>query len=110
MAASNIVTLTKDNFQREVLQSATPVLVDFWAERCGPCKMMAASIDELAAEFGGKAKIAKVDVDDQLALAADFRVNSIPTFLMFKDGQVVAQQVGASGKSKLKSLIDGALT
>ena len=110
MASANIVTLTQDNFQSEVLQSATPVLVDFWAEWCGPCKMMGPALDELATEFGAKAKIAKVNVDEQQALAANFRVSSIPMFLVFKGGQVVAQHVGASGgKPKLKSLIDGAL-
>src|SRR5882762_7479687 len=77
MASANIVTLTQDNFQSEVLQSATPVLVDFWAEWCGPCKMMAPALDELATEFGGKAKIAKLNVDDQQALAANYRVSSI---------------------------------
>jgi len=110
MASPNIVTVTQDNFQSEILQSATPVLVDFWAEWCGPCKMMAPALDELATEFAGKAKVAKVNVDDQQQLAANYRVSSIPMFLVFKGGQVVAQHVGASGgKPKLKSLIDGAL-
>ena len=110
MASPNIVTLTQDNFQSEVLQSATPVLVDFWAEWCGPCKMMAPALDELATEFAGKAKVAKLNVDEQQALAVNYRVSSIPMFLVFKGGQVVAQHVGASGgKPKLKSLIDGAL-
>jgi len=110
MASANIVTLTQDNFQSEVLQSTTPVLVDFWAEWCGPCKMMGPALDELATEFGSKAKIAKVNVDDQQALAANYRVTSIPMFLIFKGGQVVGQHIGASGgKNKLKALIDGAL-
>lgn len=110
MASPNIVTVTQDNFQSEILQSSTPVLVDFWAEWCGPCKMMAPALDELATEFAGKAKVAKVNVDDQQQLAANYRVSSIPMFLVFKGGQVVAQHVGASGgKPKLKSLIDGAL-
>ena len=110
MASPNIVTATQDNFQTEILQSATPVLVDFWAEWCGPCKMMAPALDELATEYSGKAKIAKVNVDDQQQLAVTYRVSSIPMFLVFKGGQVVAQHVGASGgKPKLKSLIDGAL-
>ena len=110
MASPNTVIITQENFQTEVLQSATPVLVDFWAEWCGPCKMMSPALDELATEFAGKAKVAKVNVDDQQALAAQFRVSSIPMFLVFKGGQVVAQHLGASGgKPKLKSLIDGAL-
>jgi thioredoxin 1 len=110
MASPNIVTITADNFDKEVLQSTTPVLVDFWAEWCGPCKMIAPALDELANEFTGKAKVAKLNVDDNQTLAAQFRVTSIPMFLVFKGGQVVAQHIGASGgKPKLKSLIDGAL-
>jgi thioredoxin 1 len=110
MASPNIVNVTQDNFQSEILSSATPVLVDFWAEWCGPCKMMAPALDELATEYTGKAKIAKVNVDEQQQLAVTYRVSSIPMFLVFKGGQVVAQHVGASGgKPKLKSLIDGAL-
>lgn len=110
MASPNIVTATQDNFQSEILSSATPVLVDFWAEWCGPCKMMAPALDELATEYAGKAKIAKVNVDEQQQLAVTYRVSSIPMFLVIKGGQVVGQHVGASGgKPKLKSLIDGAL-
>jgi thioredoxin 1 len=110
MASPNIVTVNQDNFDQEVLQSATPVLVDFWAEWCGPCKMIAPALDELATEFAGKAKVAKLNVDDSQNLAAQFRVSSIPMFLVFKGGQIVGQHVGASGgKPKLKSLIEGAL-
>jgi thioredoxin 1 len=110
MASPNIVTITQDNFNTEVLQSATPVLVDFWAEWCGPCKMIAPVLDELAGEYAGKAKIAKLNVDESPNLAAQFRVSSIPMFLVFKGGQVVAQTVGAGGgKRTLKGLIDGAL-
>jgi thioredoxin 1 len=110
MASPNIVTLTQDNFDQEVLKSTTPVLVDFWAEWCGPCKMVAPVLDEIANELAGKAKVAKLNVDDNQALAAQFRVNSIPMFLVFKGGQVVAQHVGASGgKPKLKSLLEGAV-
>jgi thioredoxin 1 len=110
MASPNIVTLTQDNFQTEVLQSATPVLVDFWAEWCGPCKMIAPVLDELAGEFVGKARVAKLNVDENQNLAAQYRVTSIPMFLVFKGGQVVGQHMGAGGgKPKLKSLIDSAL-
>lgn len=110
MASPNIVTLTQDNFDQEVLKSTTPVLVDFWAEWCGPCKMVAPVLEEIATELAGKAKVAKLNVDDNQALAAQFRVSSIPMFLVFKGGQIVAQHVGASGgKPKLKSLLEGAV-
>ena len=108
--SDNIIQVTDDSFDQEVLKSPTPVLVDYWAEWCGPCKMIAPALDELATEFAGKAKVAKLNVDDSQNLAAQFRVSSIPMFLVFKGGQIVAQHVGASGgKPKLKSLIEGAL-
>jgi thioredoxin 1 len=110
MAASNLVTLTVKNFSEEVLKSPLPVLVDFWAEWCGPCKMIAPVLDELADEFEGKVKIGKLDIDHEQSVAVEYRVSGIPTFLMFKGGQVVSQQVGiAGGKPKLKSLIESAL-
>ena len=110
MAASNIVILSSQNFSDEVLKSAQPVLVDFWAEWCGPCKMIAPALDELADEFEGRVKIAKLNIENDQSVAVEYRVSGIPTFLMFKDGQVISQQVGiAGGKPKLKSLLDSAL-
>lgn len=111
MASPQIVTLNEQNFAQNALQSSTPVLVDFWAEWCGPCKMIAPVLDELADEYTGKAKIAKLNIDENQSLAAQYRVQSIPMFLVFKNGEVVGQQVGiAGGKPKLKSLLDSALT
>ncbi len=102
MAAENIVTATEANFNEEVVQSATPVLVDFWAEWCGPCKMLAPLLDELASEYNGKVKIAKVNIDDHQNLASQYRVTAIPTLLIFKNGQVMEQMVGAKSKRDLK--------
>ena len=106
MASPNVVTLTADNFDTEALKSATPVLVDFWAEWCGPCKMIAPVLDELAEEYAGKVRIGKVNIDEHPALAAQFNVRAIPTLLLFKGGQVTEQMVGARSKRDLKASFD----
>src|SRR5471030_1973168 len=106
MASPLISALTQDNFEKEVLQSATPVLVDFWAEWCGPCKMIAPLLDELADEYDGKAKIGKVNIDEQQALAAEYGIRAIPTLLLFNKGQVADQIVGARSKRDFKASLD----
>ena len=108
MAAANIVTLTQSNFGAEVLKSATPVLVDFWAEWCGPCKMIAPVLDELASEYDGKVKIGKVNIDEHQGLAAEYGIRAIPTLLVFKNGQVQEQIVGMRSKRDLKASLDKA--
>ena len=100
---------TDADFDSHVLQSDVPVLVDFWAPWCGPCKMIAPALDQLAGEYAGKAKVVKVDVDQNPATAMKFRVRSIPMLLVFKDGQIHGQQIGAVGKAQLAQLIDKAL-
>jgi len=106
MASPHIIHFNEQNFDAEALKSTTPVLVDFWAEWCGPCKMIAPVLDELAGEYAGKVKIGKVNVDESQNLAAQFGVRSIPTLLFIKNGQVVEQAVGAKGKGALKASLD----
>src|SRR6201996_7091748 len=103
MASSNIVVLTSDNFQEQVLKSATPILVDFWAEWGGPCKMLAPILDELADEYSGRVSIGKVNIDDHQNLATQFGVRAIPTLLLFQNGQVAEQIVGLRSKRDLKA-------
>src|SRR6188474_834629 len=106
MAAANIVMLTEGNFGAEVTSSAVPVLVDFWAEWCGPCKMVAPILDELASEYDGKVKIGKVNIDDHQSLASEYGIRAIPTLLLFKAGQVADQIVGLRSKRDFKAKLD----
>mgnify|MGYP000905689963 CR=1 FL=1 len=106
MASPHVLTLTGQNFTQEVLQSPAPVLVDFWAEWCGPCKMIAPVLDELADEFAGRVRIGKVNIDDDQSLAAQYGVRAIPTLLLFQRGEVVQQMVGAKSKRELKASLD----
>ena len=106
MPSPKIITLTQQNFAADVIQSPTPVLVDFWAEWCGPCKMIAPILDELADEYDGRVKIGKVNIDDQQTLAAEYGVRAIPTLLLFAKGQVADQIVGLRSKRDLKASFD----
>ncbi len=103
------VKVDKSNFKSEVLESAEPVVVDFWAEWCGPCKMIAPSLEEIATEMNGKVKVAKLNIDENPELAAQYGVRSIPTLAMFKGGEVADIKVGASPKTALSSWISGAV-
>ena len=100
------ISLTKDNFKSEVLESGTAVVVDFWAEWCMPCKMINPILKELAAEYEGKLRLGKVNVDEEGDLAQEYGVVSIPTLLFFKDGKIQKQQVGAAPKKAIKAIID----
>lgn len=106
MASPLIVNLTQENFDQQVAQSTTPVLVDFWAEWCGPCKMIAPLLDELADEYDGKVKIGKVNIDEQQALATKYGIRAIPTLLIINKGEVAEQMVGAKSKRDLKASLD----
>jgi thioredoxin 1 len=110
MAVANILNLTATNFETEVTKSGQPVLVDFWAEWCGPCKMVSPILDELATEYDGKIKIGKVNIDEHQALATQFGIRAIPTLLIFKNGQVVDQIVGLRSKKDFKGKLDRVLT
>ena len=107
--SDNVIHATDSDFNQQVLESDVPVLVDFWAPWCGPCKMIAPALDQLATEYAGKAKVVKVDIDQNQATALKYHVRSIPMLLLFKDGQVQATQIGAVGKPQLAQMIDKAL-
>ena len=106
MAALHV---TKDNFKSEVLQSSVPVLVDFTASWCGPCRHMAPVVDELSDDYSGKAKVAKLDVDECNDIARQYGVMSVPTFMVFKGGEVVGKNMGAMPKQRLSGMLDSAL-
>ena len=101
-----IVYVSDSTFDSEVLQSSTPVLVDYWAEWCGPCKMIAPILDEVAGTYQGKLSIAKMNVDDNREIPAKFGIRGIPTLMLFKDGQLSATKVGALSKAQLVAFID----
>jgi thioredoxin 1 len=106
MAGDKIINLTKANFEQEIADSDKPILVDFWASWCGPCRAVAPVMEELSKEYDGKARIAKVNVDEEGELAAKFRVMSIPTVILFKDGQQVEKIIGARSKEEFTRMLD----
>jgi thioredoxin 1 len=109
MTNKNIVTVTEENFEQEVLKSDIPVLVDFWAQWCGPCRAIAPIIEQLADDFEGRAKICKINVDEQGKLALKYKIMSIPTIMLFKDGQVVKTVIGGKPKVEFEALIESVI-
>ncbi|MBB3881838.1 thioredoxin TrxA [Acetobacter oeni] len=105
--SENTVAVSDTTFDTDVLKSAEPVLVDFWAEWCGPCKMIAPALEEIGAEFKGKLKVAKVNIDENPQTPTSFGVRGIPTLILFKDGKPVETKIGAMPKSQLKAWVQG---
>lgn len=106
MAGNDTLTFTDTTFDKDVLNSEVPVLVDFWAEWCGPCRMMGPTVDQVAAEYAGKVKVGKLDVDANQQTSMRYGIRGIPTVLLFKGGQVVEQKVGAIGKPEFQKMLD----
>ncbi len=106
MANENVQTFTDGNFEQTVLKAGEPVLVDFWAEWCGPCKRLAPTVDALATDYAGKIRVGKLNVDENPTIATQFQIRGIPTLLLFKGGQVVESVVGLAQKDDLKKVID----
>jgi thioredoxin 1 len=104
--SNSIIQVTDDDFEEVVLRSSEPVLVDYWAEWCGPCKVITPLLDEIAAEYGDKIKVAKLNIDDNPATPPKYGIRGIPTLMLFKDGNVEATKVGAMSKSQLTAFID----
>jgi len=106
MAGGNILEFSDQNFEQEVLGSDKPVLVDFWAEWCAPCRMIAPAVEAIAGEYAGRAKVGKVNVDENQSVTSRYNIRSIPTLLVFKDGEIKEQIVGATSKDNLAKLLD----
>jgi thioredoxin 1 len=106
MASEKVQTLTDGNFDQSVIKASQPVLVDFWAEWCGPCRRLAPTVDELATDYDGKVVVGKLNVDDNPNVASRYSIRGIPTLLLFKGGEIVEQVVGLADKTALKKLLD----
>ena len=104
--SEKIIHITDDTFEQEVLQSSTPVLVDYWAEWCGPCKMIAPALDQIASEYQGRLKVAKLNIDENQSTPPKYGIRGIPTLMLFKNGNVEATKVGALSKTQLAAFID----
>lgn len=104
--SENVLTITKENFDKEVMQSDKPVLVDFWAAWCGPCRMVAPVVEQVAGEYAGKVKVGKINVDEQRELAEKYRIMSIPTLMVFKNGAIAESVVGVRSKNDLAAMLD----
>jgi thioredoxin 1 len=109
MAGANTLNFTDQSFDTEVLSSEVPVLVDFWAEWCGPCRMMTPTVDAIAADYQGRVKVGKVNVDENGGTAMRYNIRGIPTLLLFKGGKIVEQKVGAVGKTDVQKMLDAHL-